>query len=452
MANQAVDPAAKFEADLWELGALAGTGLARNDDNLMIANRGMDLLDPLGNRQFMRIGNRDNVGRPGRLEHTSAPCSRSGATLVHLTSIDEIRPPSVDVFIFAPGMFVRLATPTVAYVKAVADDLGGDDPLARAATIAEATVSRALRNLPHVRPEVRQRVRDVATMLSYVADPNASRLASGRTKTVGLIAPQLNTWYVNLVSAGIEDVLQPADHDLLISALSTPDRRRDLLAGSTNLNQRVDGVVVVDAFLGTSWKRGRGERPMVIIGEKIEGEHTLGIDDEHGAYIAALHLIGLGHTRIAVVGSANSRTRFSPVTKLRLRGFRRAMEERDIWSATELAGDYTIQSGVAAGRALFAIDAAVRPTAVFCLSDEMAFGLLQAAREAGVDVPGQLAVVGFDDHSTAEAFGLTTVRQPVRDMGRRAAERMLAVIEHGPANASHETFDVELMVRSSSTR
>jgi LacI family transcriptional regulator, repressor for deo operon, udp, cdd, tsx, nupC, and nupG len=346
-------------------------------------------------------------------------------------------------------------------MKAVSGDVGRDESLSRAATIAdvargagvsEATVSRALRNLPHVRPEVRQRVRDVATLLSYVADPNASRLASGRTKTVGLIAPQLNTWYVNLVSAGLEDVLQPADHDLLISALSTPDRRRDLLGGTTNLNQRVDGVVVVDAFLGASWKRGRGERPMVVIGEEVEGEHTLGIDDEYGATLAATHLLELGHTRLAAVGSANPRTRFSPVTKLRLRGFRRALEQASISSSTELTGDYTIESGLAAGRSLLAIDAAVRPTAVFCLSDEMAFGVLQAAREARIDVPGQLAVVGFDDHSTAEAFGLTTVRQPVRDLGRRAAERMLEVIEHGPANPGHETLGVELIVRSSTAQ
>ena len=346
-------------------------------------------------------------------------------------------------------------------MKAVAEDVEEQTGSSRAATIAdvargagvsEATVSRALRNLPHVRPEVRQRVRDVASLLSYVPDPNASRLASGRTKTVGLIAPQLNTWYVNHVSAGIEDVLQPADHDLLISALSTPDRRRDLVAGSTNLNQRVDGVVVVDAFLGTSWKRGRGERPMVVVGEQVDGEHTLGIDNEFGASLAANHLLELGHTRLAVVGSANSRTRFSPVTEVRLRGFRRALELAGAASWMELTGDYSIESGVAAGHDMFALDPAVRPTAVFCLSDEMAFGVLQAAREAGVDVPGGLAVVGFDDHSIAEAFGLTTVRQPVRELGRRAAERMLELIERGPGMPGHEMLDVALIVRSSSSK
>jgi LacI family transcriptional regulator, repressor for deo operon, udp, cdd, tsx, nupC, and nupG len=346
-------------------------------------------------------------------------------------------------------------------MKAVADEVKEQNESSRAATIAdvargagvsEATVSRALRNLPHVRPEVRQRVRDVASLLSYVADPNASRLASGRTKTVGLIAPQLNTWYVNLVSAGLEDVLQPADHDLLISALSTPDRRRDLVGGSTNLNQRVDGVVVVDAFLGASWKRGRGERPMVVVGEQVDGEHTLGIDDEYGASLAAHHLLELGHTRLAVVGSANSRTRFSPVTKVRLRGFRRALEKSRVASCTELTGDYSIESGVAAGHEMFAMAPSKRPTAVFCLSDEMAFGVLQAAREAGVDVPGELAVVGFDDHSIAEAFGLTTVRQPVRELGRRAAQRMLELIQRGSGTPGHQMLDVELIVRSSTTK
>ena len=346
-------------------------------------------------------------------------------------------------------------------MKAVTDEVEEQNGSSRAATIAdvargagvsEATVSRALRNLPHVRPEVRQRVRDVASLLSYVADPNASRLASGRTKTVGLIAPQLTTWYVNHVSAGIEDVLQPADHDLLISALSTPDRRRDLVAGSTNLNQRVDGLVIVDAFLGASWKRGHGERPMVIVGEQIDGEHTLGIDDEYGASLAANHLLELGHTRLAVVGSANSRTRFSPVTQVRLRGFRAAVEANEKASWTQLAGDYTVESGVAAGHEMFAQGPGVRPTAVFCLSDEMAFGVLQAAREAGVDVPGELAVVGFDDHSNAEAFGLTTVRQPVRALGRRAAERMLELIERGPGTPEHEMLDVSLIVRSSTSK
>ncbi len=343
-------------------------------------------------------------------------------------------------------------------VKAVTDEVGDDADLHRPATIAdvargagvsEATVSRALRNLPHVRAEVRQRVRDVASMLSYVADPNASRLASGRTKTVGLIAPQLNTWYVSQVSAGLEDILQPSDHDLLISALSTPDRRRDLIAGTTNLNQRVDGVVVVDAFLGASWKSARGERPIVIVGERVEGEHTLGIDDEFGAGLAAEHLLGLGHRRLAVIGSTDARALYSPVTKLRLGGFRRVLADAGVAPALEFSGSYTVESGAAAARELLQLDPGVRPTAVFCLSDEMAFGALQVARELRIDVPGDLAVVGFDDHSVAEAFGLTTVHQPVRELGRRAARCMLDLVERRSGEPGHEVLDVELVVRSS---
>lgn len=347
-------------------------------------------------------------------------------------------------------------------MKAVAEgNVNADPSFARPATIAdvargagvsEATVSRALRNLPHVRAEVRQRVRDVAATLSYVADPNASRLASGRTKTVGLIARHLDTWYVSQVSTGLEDVLQPADQDLLISALSTPDRRRDLVAGTTNLNQRVDGVVVVDAFLGASWKRARGERPIIIVGECVDGEHTLGIDDEFGGSLAARHLVELGHRRLATIGSQSIRDLFSPVSRLRLKGFRRVVAEAGLESASEFLGDYTIESGAAAARKMLAVAPEVRPTAVFCLSDEMAFGTLQVARELGIDVPGELAVVGFDGHSVAEAFGLTTVHQPVRDLGRRAAERMLGLLDNPKLSPGHEILDVELRVRSSTMR
>lgn len=344
------------------------------------------------------------------------------------------------------------------FVKAVTDEVVDDGQLHRPATIAdvargagvsEATVSRALRNLPHVRDEVRQRVRDVASNLSYVADPNASRLASGRTKTVGLIARHLDTWYVSQVSTGLEDILQPADQDLLISALSTPDRRRDLIAGTTNLNQRVDGVVVVDAFLGASWKRARGERPIVIVGERVDGEHTLGIDDEFGGSLAAKHLVELGHRRLATIGSRSIRDRFSPVSKLRLKGFRSIVAEAGLEPAIEYGGEYTIESGAAAARKMLAMAPGFRPTAVFCLSDEMAFGALQVARELGVNVPGELAVVGFDGHSVAEAFGLTTVHQPVRDLGRRAAERMLGLLDDPKKAPGHEVLNVELRVRSS---
>jgi LacI family transcriptional regulator, repressor for deo operon, udp, cdd, tsx, nupC, and nupG len=343
-------------------------------------------------------------------------------------------------------------------MKAVTEsETSGDRPatiadVARLASVSEATVSRALRNMPYVRPEVRQKVREAATQLNYVADPNASRLASGRTKTIGLVAPQLSTWYVNQVSAGLEDVLQPADHDLLISALSTPDRRRDLVAGNTNLNQRVDGVVLVDVFLGSSWQRAKGNQPIVFVGERVDGEHTLGIDDARGAALAAEHLLSLGYRKLGIIGSASPRARFSPVTKLRIGGFRRCLEEQGVGAPLEIPSDFTVESGAQAARVLMEIPKDSRPTAVFCLSDEMAFGALQALREMGVDVPGEIAVVGFDDHSVADAFGLTTIHQPVRELGRRAAQRMLNLVDRGGGPAGHEILSVELVVRSSTVR
>lgn len=347
-------------------------------------------------------------------------------------------------------------------MKAVSGDSTGGNPVAatpaderqatiadvaRGAGVSEATVSRALRGLPHVRTEVRNRVREVASQLRYVADPNASRLASGQTRTIGLVAPQLGTWYVNQVSAGLEDVLQPAERDLLISSLSTPDRRLDVLAGSSNLKQRVDGLVFVDAFVGATWQRAKGPRPTVFVGERVEGEHSLGIDDGLGAALATKHLLSLGHRRVGIVGSATARAHFSPVSKMRLTSCRKVLNDAGLQPTTELQGDYSIESGQVAGLAIAHMAPEDRPTAVFCLSDEMAFGILQTAREFGINVPGDLSVVGFDDHSVSEAFGLTTVHQPVRTIGQRAAERVLELIDNGGGKPVHETLPVELIVR-----
>jgi LacI family transcriptional regulator, repressor for deo operon, udp, cdd, tsx, nupC, and nupG len=322
--------------------------------------------------------------------------------------------------------------------------------VARLAGVSEATVSRAMRDFPQVRAELRDRVLAAAAELHYVADSNASRLASGKTKTVGLVAPQLTTWYVSQMSAGLEDVLHPAGNDLLISALSTPTRRQELRDGRANFRQRVDAVVLVDAFVGSDWVPPVSEPPSIVVGERLESGFSLGIDDEFGGELATTHLIGLGHRRIGLVGGQSPQASFSPVAELRRQGALRALTNNNLDVSHEYTGMFTIEGGYAVTRALLELPRDDRPTALFCFSDEMAFGALQAARELGVSIPTELSIIGFDDHPVAESVGLTTVRQPVRELGRRAAERVLLAAA-GELTNEHELLPIELVPRTSTS-
>jgi LacI family transcriptional regulator, repressor for deo operon, udp, cdd, tsx, nupC, and nupG len=327
--------------------------------------------------------------------------------------------------------------------------------VAKLAGVSEATVSRAMRDFPQVRPELRDRVLAAAAELHYVADSNASRLASGKTRTVGLVAPQLMTWYVSQMSAGLEDVLHPAGNDLLISALSTPTRRQELQDGRATFRQRVDAVVLVDAFVGHDWVPPASEPPAIVVGERLDSGFSLGIDDEHGGLIAMQHLIDLGHRQIGLLGGHSPVAEFSPVSELRQSGALRALSNVGLRLFGEYNGMFSIEGGYKAMCELLVLPKIHRPTALFCYSDEMAFGAFQAARELGVSIPGDLSIIGFDDHPVSESVGLTTVRQPVRELGRRAAHRVLAAIANEPAQANgpiateHELLPIELVVRSS---
>jgi LacI family transcriptional regulator, repressor for deo operon, udp, cdd, tsx, nupC, and nupG len=323
--------------------------------------------------------------------------------------------------------------------------------VARLAGVSEATVSRAMRDFPQVRPELRDRVLAAAAELHYVADSNASRLASGKTRTVGLVAPQLTTWYVSQMSAGLEDILHPAGNDLLISALSTPTRRQELRDGRANFRQRVDAVVLVDAFVGADWVPPASEPPSIVVGERLDSGFSLGIDDELGGELATMHLIELGHTKIGLVGGQSPTASFSPVAELRRRGALRALMNNQLEISSEHSGMFTIEGGYAAVRNLLELPTQGRPTALFCFSDEMAFGALQAARELGVSIPNELSIIGFDDHPVAESVGLTTIHQPVRELGRRAAERVLQATA-GDLTREHELLPIELVPRTSTAR
>ena len=331
--------------------------------------------------------------------------------------------------------------------------MGKDRPnisdIALAAGVSIATVSRALRNLPNVAPRTRKRVAEVAAELGYEAHPQASRLASGRTWTIGLAAPLFGTWFPSRALGGINSVFAKAGYDLLISMMATPEDRRRFLHEALSFCRRVDGIVLIDTFVSAEGGSADSffDRPVVAVGERLAGAASISIDNRLAARRAVEHLIELGHERIGLVIGPIIAQLPTPDPRLRRLGYEDALRAAGLKVDPSLAvqGDGLAGGGARALSKLIA--GSDPPTAVFCMTDEMAFGTLDAARGAGMAVPGDLSVIGFDDHDLAEALGLTTMRQSVGEMGARAAEEVLALID-GREAPRDITWEVPLVVRA----
>jgi DNA-binding LacI/PurR family transcriptional regulator len=327
------------------------------------------------------------------------------------------------------------------------------EDVARHAGVSIATVSRALRGLPDVAAATRDRVLAAATELNYVASPFAARLASGRTTTVGLVVPFVSRWFFGEVIATVEAALRHAGFDLLLYNLGDAEGRGRFF-DVMPMRKRVDGVLVASLVLDDAEFSALVElnRPVGLLGLERDGFLSARIDDVGAARAAVDHLVGLGHRRIGLIGGdTDDPMAFTPPLHRR-DGYRDALQAAglDADPALEHLGYFTVEGGRAATRRLLALPE--RPTAIFAESDEMAYGALREIRDAGLRVPEDVAVVGFDDQPLSELLDLSTVRQPVVDQALDVTTRLLALIAEDGDVAPTETSVVlptELVVRGS---
>jgi LacI family transcriptional regulator, repressor for deo operon, udp, cdd, tsx, nupC, and nupG len=270
------------------------------------------------------------------------------------------------------------------------------EDVAAAAGVSVATVSRAMRGLPNVALSTRERVLAIAGDLKYRPDPAAARLATGRSRSMALVVPLLNSWYFSQVVAGAEAVCAEAGYDVVVIGVASDVARRALLDDTTSIHRRVDGLVFVDIAVTADDEAILSERGLAVvsIGAATERFPSVGIDDVAVGRLATSHLLDLGHTRIGLIGGQPEEPLGFKVPGHRRTGYTAALRNRGLPIDPELqfGGNFSVMGGHDATLALLSLPDP--PTAVFAMSDEMAFGALLAARTSGVSVPDDLSACG----------------------------------------------------------
>lgn len=320
--------------------------------------------------------------------------------------------------------------------------------IAKAAGVSHSTVSRALRNSPLVNAETAAHVRRIAEEMGYIPNVVAQSLVTQRTYTVGLVVTAISDPFIDQIVEGIEDLATREGYSVFLSS-SHADPGREIAVVETFHRRRVDGVIVLASRVGSMYTERLQELgvPIVLINNQAEGAYLYSVsaDDLEGARQAVRHLLDLGHR---CIGYAGCHFR-PPSNRRRLEGYRQALAQAGLPYESDLVVHPKTFSDLDNGR--LALDALLEAgaTAVFCYNDRMAIGLMVEAHTRGVDIPGDLSVVGFDDIEPSWYVSppLTTVHQPRFEMGQRAMQMLLDLL------AGQEVDDVllpcELVVRGS---
>ncbi len=323
------------------------------------------------------------------------------------------------------------------------------EDVAAAAGVSVATVSRALRGLPNVAEPTRERIERIAAELNYRADPAASRLAAGRSRSVAVAVPLLDGWYFAHVVAGAEAVFAEAGYDTIIVGIGAQGEGRHVLEIAGPIYRRVDGLICVDVSL-TDDELGRlqNERMEVVyVGHDSDAIPCMGIDDVEVGRLATQHLIDLGHRRIALINGQPDDVLGFVVPHKRQQGYESAHHGAGLTPdpSSQMPGYFTIEGGYQALSRL--LDLPDPPTAVLSFSDEMAFGALWAARDRGVQVPHDLSIIGVDDHDLSVLLDLTTVHQDVAEQGALAARTMIELLAGREVPSGRQNTEVRLIER-----
>jgi LacI family transcriptional regulator len=319
--------------------------------------------------------------------------------------------------------------------------------VAALAGVGVGTVSRVLNDSGAVSPSTRRRVEEAIDALGYEPSAAARALSTGRTMSIGVVAPFLTQPSVVERLRGVARRVADAGYRLLLLDVERPDALPDMV-GSFAVNGRVDGLLVISLALPEGFHPS--SVPIVLVDRQSSVLPSVHIDDEPGGRLATEHLLELGHTRIAFVGDDEENPYGFVSSARRRHGYEAAL--RDAGLTPDPAFVRTAPHGRDAARAMARelLSSAAPPTAIFAASDDQALGVLEAAEAASVSVPDRLSVVGFDDLEVARYARLTTVAQPLEASGARGVDLLLEALAGGAPRS--EQLDCELIVRGTTAR
>ncbi len=335
--------------------------------------------------------------------------------------------------------------------------------VAREAGVNKGTVSRALRGIAGVGASTRERIIETADRLDFSASHLATALASGQSKTVGIVLPTLRSWYFSEFASGASEILSPegfrvelinldVDSDFLdVESVQFRKLFRELGAGRGRDALLFGGTISVERH---DESPDSASVPVIASGSPLTSVPGIFVDNRAGGRLVAEHLLSLGHRNIGIFDGRMPGKPDNHVWDQRTDGLRDTIREAgfDIDSRNVICpGDCHAVDGESGMEQLLASGRTV-PTAIFCHTDEMAFGATSVLRAAGLHCPDDVSIAAFDDHPMSRWWGLTTVNQHAHEQGERAALTMiraLSVDEHngGTSKQEQEDLRVELIVR-----
>jgi LacI family transcriptional regulator len=322
--------------------------------------------------------------------------------------------------------------------------------VARKAGVSIATVSRVLNDVGPVDERTRERVQIVAREMRYFPNALGRNLSRRRTDGIGLLLPDLFGEFFSEVLRGADQTAQQNHFHLVVS--SSHNNRAEIEAALRMMRGRVDGLIVMSPNIEAHLLRANLPQslPVVLLNCVASGDEfdSLNVDNEGGAYRMVRHLIDHGHRRVAILKGSTGNFEADE----RLRGYRRAVEHggAEADRALELPGAFSEASGYDAVQTL--LELRPRPTAVFASNDAMAIGALSALRDAGLRVPGDMSLAGFDDVPIARYLtpALTSVHVAISDLGVHAIRRLIQAVREKNAHVrQHSVLTNTLALRES---
>ncbi|OGC07774.1 hypothetical protein A2V82_16685 [candidate division KSB1 bacterium RBG_16_48_16] len=326
--------------------------------------------------------------------------------------------------------------------------------VAKHAGVGIGTVSRALNNRPNINAATKEKILKIASDLNYAPHGVAQSLARKKTHSIACVVPFFFSYFYLGLLKRIHNILGAYQYDLILYSLDRVDTRDNALERILT-ERKADGLLIISLELSDSYARRFMDSPLpvVIVDHFHDRLDSIGIANVRGAKEATEHLIKLGHKRIGMINANIS----SFPARSRLDGFKSALNESGLEFRESLVkvpseelGEHGFNeiAGYECMKKMISLEKEM-PTAIFVASDVQAVGAMRAAKEAGIRIPEDVALVGFDDIDFAKYMGLTTMRQPLQTMADLAVERLMKKMARKSTDEFHVELKAELIVRES---